>query len=296
MKDIAAEAGVSIATVSYILNNAPGQTISADTRQKVLEASERLQYSMNLAAQSLKSGKSGLVGILLPKVEPAWYWSAYKYAKAVALLEKQLMQQGYHVILSYYDLDHPAFDLVLERKLDGVIVFDVTEDIFTRISSHYGMGIPVVLMESYVADPLFHKVVPDFKAAMQQLQPDSGQQQASFLVMDAYHNAGMCAQIRRDAGLTAEHTHIYHSDEGLEQFLGDYRGKYGLVVNEFLASRVLQQHANVGVICTCGCPDLLPGSVRKAVFPESIYSKVTELLLGYMQSSEYRCEEEYIYR
>lgn len=62
--DVAREVGVSRATVSYLLNNTPGQKISDDTRRKVLEAASRLGYTPNRNARALRLGRSDIV--LLP--------------------------------------------------------------------------------------------------------------------------------------------------------------------------------------------------------------------------------------
>jgi DNA-binding LacI/PurR family transcriptional regulator len=64
--DVAREAGVSRATVSYVLNNTPYQTIPAKTRRRVLEAAARLDYAPSAAARTLRSGRSDVVLCLLP--------------------------------------------------------------------------------------------------------------------------------------------------------------------------------------------------------------------------------------
>ena len=64
--DVAREAGVSRATVSYVLNNTPHQTIPPDTRQRVLDAAARLDYAPSAAARTLRSGRSDVVLCLLP--------------------------------------------------------------------------------------------------------------------------------------------------------------------------------------------------------------------------------------
>ena len=51
IKDIASAAGVSVATVSYIMNNTPGKTISDQTRNRVLAVAEELHYVPNTSAQ-----------------------------------------------------------------------------------------------------------------------------------------------------------------------------------------------------------------------------------------------------
>jgi DNA-binding LacI/PurR family transcriptional regulator len=64
--DVAREAGLSRATVSYVLNDTPHQKIPDETRQRVLDAAARLSYAPSAAARALRSGRSDLVLCLLP--------------------------------------------------------------------------------------------------------------------------------------------------------------------------------------------------------------------------------------
>ncbi|TVZ02203.1 LacI family transcriptional regulator [Trebonia kvetii] len=64
--DIARAAGVSRATVGFVLNNTPGQTISEATRERVLQEAARRGYRPNSAAQALASGRSRIVLFVLP--------------------------------------------------------------------------------------------------------------------------------------------------------------------------------------------------------------------------------------
>jgi DNA-binding LacI/PurR family transcriptional regulator len=64
--DVARLAGVSRATVSYVLNDTPGQTISAGTRARVRDAAARLGYAPSAAARTLRTGRSDVVLCLLP--------------------------------------------------------------------------------------------------------------------------------------------------------------------------------------------------------------------------------------
>ncbi|KAA0959968.1 LacI family transcriptional regulator [Microbacterium sp. ANT_H45B] len=64
--DIARAVGVSRATVGFVLNDTPGQTISEATRTRVLEAARRLGYRPHLAAQALASGRSRIILLVLP--------------------------------------------------------------------------------------------------------------------------------------------------------------------------------------------------------------------------------------
>lgn len=64
--DVAKDAGVSRATVGYVLNGTPGQTISQPTRERVLASARRLGYQPNQTARTLASGRSRIVLFLMP--------------------------------------------------------------------------------------------------------------------------------------------------------------------------------------------------------------------------------------
>ncbi|MBR7833772.1 LacI family DNA-binding transcriptional regulator [Actinospica durhamensis] len=64
--DVARVAGVSRTTVSYVLNNRPGEVIPEDTRRRVLEAAERLAYRPRASARTLAGGRSDIVVLSIP--------------------------------------------------------------------------------------------------------------------------------------------------------------------------------------------------------------------------------------
>lgn len=64
--DIARAAGVSQATVSYVLNRRPGKTISPETRDRVLSAARDMGYQANQAARALVTGKTGMIALWMP--------------------------------------------------------------------------------------------------------------------------------------------------------------------------------------------------------------------------------------
>lgn len=90
--DVARAAGVSRATVSYVLNDAPGQTISAGTRDAVRLAAQELGYRSNPAARRLAGGRGGHVLMLVPAVRTgdqvnmiAWHLTELLAARGIAL-------------------------------------------------------------------------------------------------------------------------------------------------------------------------------------------------------------------
>ena len=64
--DVARALGISRTTVSFVLNNTPGQTIPAATRERVITEAKRLGYRPHMAARTLRSGQSRIVLLILP--------------------------------------------------------------------------------------------------------------------------------------------------------------------------------------------------------------------------------------
>ena len=71
LKDVAARAGVSVRTVSNVVNNAP--SVAESTRERVLRAIEELQYRLNLAARNLRQGRTGLIGLAVPEIRSPYF-------------------------------------------------------------------------------------------------------------------------------------------------------------------------------------------------------------------------------
>jgi DNA-binding LacI/PurR family transcriptional regulator len=88
--DVAREAGVSQSTVSFVLNNTPGQTIPEETRRRVLEAAKRLDYRPRASARSLAAGRSDVVLLALPGLPISANLSRFIEQLAAALAEHSL--------------------------------------------------------------------------------------------------------------------------------------------------------------------------------------------------------------
>jgi DNA-binding LacI/PurR family transcriptional regulator len=71
LKDVARLAGVSVRTVSNVVNDAP--YVAGPTREKVQRALEELGYRPNLAARTLRQGRSGLLGLVVPEIDSPYF-------------------------------------------------------------------------------------------------------------------------------------------------------------------------------------------------------------------------------
>lgn len=269
MKDIAREAKVSPATVSYILNNVENQTITDETRCRVLDTAKKLNYIPSLTARSLAKGKSGMLGLLLNRSPQKDFWKQLYYGTLVDRMEKNCKKEGYHLLVSGMEADHPNLDIVQQRKMDGVLVVDVKESTFRNISVHFSIGTPIVLLDSYIEDSLFHKVIFDYRTAFTRWQQRTGESGIrSFLVMESFNNARMVDEIIKASQMESDSIYVLTSDnaDGLKAFLELQRGKKGIVINEFIGALVINSsyglNLDISVICTSNCPEILPPHVH----------------------------------
>jgi LacI family transcriptional regulator len=150
MKDVAALAGVSIQTVSFVINNNP--VISPETRQRVLSAIQQLNYTPDASARSLRSGRSHVLGLLIPDAHNPHFWAVLDGAEQESLLN------GYSLILATTSLNRErerlAFIALARQHLDGLILlFTYPEDFSQDIEQLQAKNLPIV-----VDGPLFENV------------------------------------------------------------------------------------------------------------------------------------------
>ena len=120
--DVARLAGVSRATVSFVINNQTGGRvpISEETRQRVLNAVAELHYVPDARAQALRSGSTKTIGLIIPDIHNPHFW---EIADGV---EKEAYAAGYHILLSSIppenDQAEDIFENLSHRRIDGLIM------------------------------------------------------------------------------------------------------------------------------------------------------------------------------
>ncbi|MFG6350448.1 MAG: LacI family transcriptional regulator [Oscillospiraceae bacterium] len=155
LRDVAEKAGVTTATVSYILNEK--KSFPDETRQRVMSAIAELGYIPNLSARTLTQRSSKLIGIVVPQTEGSrLMFQNNFYAEILGSIEFHARQNGYHIIISATDANESYLRLARERNLDGIIVIGMYPDEFYRQmkESH----IPIVLVDSYCNDHYYHNI------------------------------------------------------------------------------------------------------------------------------------------
>jgi LacI family transcriptional regulator len=131
MKDIAKELGVSVITVSKVLRNHPD--VGDETRERVLARVKELDYQPNLAARSLVTGRTYLVGLVVPDLLHPFF------AEIAKALSDVLRESGYYLIISSSEedpaLEEQEINQLLARRLDALIIAScrATVDLFFRI-------------------------------------------------------------------------------------------------------------------------------------------------------------------
>jgi LacI family transcriptional regulator len=118
MKDIAQDLNVSVVTVSKVLRNQGD--ISAATRRRVLKRAKELNYQPNLAARSLVTRKSYIIGLIVPDLMHSFF------AEVAKGISRTLQPHGYQILISNSEedpeLESKEINLLLARQVDGLIL------------------------------------------------------------------------------------------------------------------------------------------------------------------------------
>lgn len=156
LKDVAQLAGVSAATVSYALSGK--RTISNETKQRIQDAINALDYVPDLNARSLSMRDSKLIGVVVPQTEPGdrlMFQNSF-YSEVLGSIEYYARLKGYHILISATDANESYLTLAKKRNLDGIIVIGMYPDAFYQQMKK--TQIPIVLIDSYCNDHYYHNI------------------------------------------------------------------------------------------------------------------------------------------
>ena len=152
--DVARRAGVSRTTVSLVLNNTPGASISEATRRRVLRAAAELNYHPNAAAQSLVRRQTRTLGLVLCQTPDRVFADAF-LPQVVHGVGQVARAHDFRVLLEYVeDVTRPDayVDLVRGRHIDGIILSGPRSD-DEQLPRLRAEGFPVVLLGQLPATP-----------------------------------------------------------------------------------------------------------------------------------------------
>ena len=144
--DVAERSGVSRTTVSFVLNNVPGISISESTRQRVLQAAKELNYHPDSTGKKLASGRSNTLGLVLRQSHAQVFADAL-LPQVLLGIEQSAAEQGFLVLLKPLEPDdgNGYIRLVNENHVDGIILSGPRQD-EAEIVRLQQEGLPVMLM------------------------------------------------------------------------------------------------------------------------------------------------------
>jgi LacI family transcriptional regulator len=149
--DVARQAGVSSAVVSYVVNNGP-KPVAPKTAARVRDAIELLDYRPNPSAKALRKGRTDILGLVLADADNPFYT---EYASAIA---DEAYQQGRALMIATarHDLGSETrlVDGLLARQVDGIIAASVSSHPQESFRRSFRLP-PVVLLDATAAVPGF---------------------------------------------------------------------------------------------------------------------------------------------
>lgn len=151
MKDVAAEAGVALGTVSKVFNHIP---VGDEYRLRVEQAAQKLGYHVNNYARGLKTNKTYTVALIWPTIRHPFFGSL-----GDAIIG-ELMKRDYRTLVAITNYDTRAeqrcIDMVRQNKVDGIIALtynpalDVDEQIpLVSIDRHFNATVPCVASDNF---------------------------------------------------------------------------------------------------------------------------------------------------
>jgi LacI family transcriptional regulator len=190
IKDVARQSGVSISTVSAVLNNS--SWVPSDTKAHVQNTIKELGYRPNRVAQSLKKGHSNVVAVIVSDIANPYF------TEVVSSLQTRLMQEQLNLVICNsnrsHDLGDKHFEFMLARQMDGIVIIgdSVTPSALERWQERD--DVPVVAIErDYGIEQLPTLLVDSEQAAFEA---------TSHLIEQGHTNIAMIAGPTQGVGST----------------------------------------------------------------------------------------------
>jgi len=160
IKDIAKSLGLSTSTVSRALRDS--YEISPETKKKVLEYAEKINYQPNPIALSLKQRRSFSIGVVVCEIANSFF------SQIINGIESIANQHGYNVIIAQsgesFERELGNLQFLASRSVDGLIISVSTETRdFEFFRSLKEKGLPIVFFDRIVDEIETHKVIVDNK-------------------------------------------------------------------------------------------------------------------------------------
>lgn len=146
LTDVAAKAGVSVTTVSRVINNYG--YLSQATKDKVFQAMKELNYQPNSLARSLHGKKTQLVGVIFPSITNPFF------AELVEQIENKLFNHGFKIILcnsaDNKEKERDYLRMLIANQVDGIIAG--THNL--GIDEYNKVGLPIISFDRHLSDKI----------------------------------------------------------------------------------------------------------------------------------------------
>lgn len=157
IKDVAAEVGMSISSVSRAMSDHPH--ISEKTKVKVKRAAEKLGYRYNALAAALRSSRSKTIGLIVPRISMPFQ------SAVITAIQNKLHTYGYNLMICQSnelpELENKLVKLLMAAQVEGVIVSCTLYTHDYSIFDQTSEGVPVVFYDRVPKDKACHKIVGD---------------------------------------------------------------------------------------------------------------------------------------
>jgi LacI family transcriptional regulator len=158
IKDIARELGISPSTVSRALKDHPD--ISPETKKAVNELAEKLNYTPNIVALSLRQSKTNTIGVIIPELVH------FFFSTVISGIEDVAYSAGYNVIItqSNESLQREKTDIkaLFNSRVDGMLISVSREtNSFEHIDNILAKGVPMVFFDRVYDTPNSSKIIVD---------------------------------------------------------------------------------------------------------------------------------------
>lgn len=255
--DVAREAGVSMATVSRVVNGNPN--VKPTTRKKVLEVIDRLDYRPNAVARGLASKKTTTVGVIIPDVSNLYFSSLARGIDDIATMYK------YNIILANSDKNEikevQVLNTLLAKQVDGVIFMGnkITEELRAEFSRS---RTPVVLAGTVDPDAQVGSVNIDYEQATEDATTmliENGHKRVGFVSesheepingtyrLKGYKNALEHASLPYEEDLVLQSEYTFEVGEAVYEQLFKAGATAAVVADDELALGVLNAALDRGV-------------------------------------------------
>ena len=252
VKDVAKAAGVSVATVSYIMNDRTDQKISPETKKKVLQIANLLNYRPSHAAKSLVTGRNNMIGFAYQMMESTPSRNL-ELSSFMQLLIERMNRMKYDVVmLPVSDTENCQ----INRNVDAIIAIDLEAAAFRALADNY--MVPVIGVDMIINDSLFFQIYENYSLILEKAIDKT---KDNVLIMDKFMNLALNDFIEKSNSISQ----VLTLKDATPMKLSLLEGKNTIILGNYLALMLYPYMINLDTTINVIAPNN-----SKAVIPKKI--------------------------